>query len=347
MPSINDEILILEALEEAAQAAVKVQSFAFLRYKTTAIRKQSSIVWVVTKVEYVYNYSLLLSNEFSNSSVIVPKDIINQCAQIRYALNEGPNADSAQKLLHLLQQHDYIIELLKTQHRYLMHLFFSHIEVAKHTAKCSEVLIVDSTYKMNVYKYLLVSAVGVSNIANEKGSLKTFQIAMAWIENENKDVFMSDRDKTLCNVFKEIFSEADKMLYTWHLVEQNLKINCYKLFENDDDYLEFKKVIKTLQLAFNEEHIKVAMKSITNAAKKAYDLKKSVIYVETLMEDSKLWIYAFTKNYCHMSISITAYAESSYSAFKHAIETASELETVFKKIDQQMRMQHLKVVIHT
>ncbi|CAG8662725.1 10934_t:CDS:2 [Cetraspora pellucida] len=365
MPSVNDEFLTLEALEEAAQAAAKAQGFAFSRCKTTTIRKQSSMVWVVTKVEYVHNHSLLLSdevlsfpqhrklninqkkllnelhiigtpthiittaiNQFSNGGVIVPKDVVNQRARIRYVLNEGPNADSAQKLLRLLQQCDYIIELLKTQHGYLTYLFFSHIEAAKHTVKCPEVLIIDSTYKTNVYKYPLVTTMENENEESYKWVLKTLRNRVYNIYSCLPSVFMLDRDKALCNASKKIFPEADKMLCTWHLVEQNLKTNCHKLFENDDDYLEFKKAVETLQLAFDKEHIKVAIKSITNTAKKAYDSKKPVIYVKTLMEDSKLWIYAFTKNYYHMGILTTTHAESSHSAFKCAIETASGLETV-------------------
>ncbi|CAG8654109.1 7086_t:CDS:2 [Cetraspora pellucida] len=39
-----------------------------------------------------------------------------------------------------------------------------------------------------------------------------------------------------------------------------------------------------------------------------------------------------------MGISTTAHAESLHSAFKHAIETVSELETVFEKIDQQIHI---------
>ncbi|RIB14125.1 hypothetical protein C2G38_2196027 [Gigaspora rosea] len=88
IPNVNDKFSTLEALEEAAQAAAKVQ---------------------------------------------------------------GPNANSAQKLLRLFQQCDYMIKLLKTPDRHLTHLFFPHIEAAKHTAKRYEVLIIDATYKTNVW----------------------------------------------------------------------------------------------------------------------------------------------------------------------------------------------------
>ncbi|CAG8654131.1 7087_t:CDS:1 [Cetraspora pellucida] len=126
------------------------------------------------------------------------------------------------------------------------------------------------------------------NEESYKWFLKTFCNRVYDIYSCLSSVFMSDRDKALCNASEKFFPETDKMLYIWHLVEQNLKTNCCKLFENDDDYLEFKKAVETLQLAFDEEYIKVVIKSITNAAKKAYNSKKPVTYIKTLMEDSKL-----------------------------------------------------------
>ncbi|CAG8593776.1 2118_t:CDS:2, partial [Scutellospora calospora] len=119
LPSVNDEFLTLEALEEATQAAAKAQGFAFSRRTSnleghdskspfivlqytkgekwpTATKKQLSIVWIITKVEYTHNHLLLSSNEllhelnivgtltriitsainqFSNSGIVVPKDI--------------------------------------------------------------------------------------------------------------------------------------------------------------------------------------------------------------------------------------------------------------------------------
>ncbi|CAG8787781.1 2477_t:CDS:2 [Dentiscutata erythropus] len=357
LPNVDDMFLTLEALEEAAQAAAKAQGFAFSRQnsnlkenhnrspyivlqctKTTVIKKDLSIVWIITKTEYVHNHLLLqldetvslpqhrnLSidqkkllyelhnistptriittaiNQLSSGGIIMPKDVVNKHARIRYALNEGPNADSAQKLLRLLKQRDYMIEVLKTPDGHLTHLFFSYVEAIMHVAKCPEVLIVDSTYKTNIYKFSLVSAV---------------YEAYGCIPN----VFMSDRDQALRNASNKVFLEANKMLCIWHLIEQNLKTNCYKLFDNNDDYLEFRTQVRALHLTFDKKHINAAMNSIKIAAKKARDPQKPLIYIGSLMKDSELW---------------------------RAIETASGLETVFEAIDQRMRVQHLKTFMHT
>ncbi|CAG8844811.1 15738_t:CDS:2, partial [Gigaspora margarita] len=250
---------------------------------------------------------------------------------------------------------------------YLTHLFFSHVEAAKCVAKCPEVLIVDATYRTNIYKYPLISAIGINNISNEKGVLASYQIAMAWVDDESEasytwflqtlrtkiynaygclpDVFMSDRDQALRNASSKVFPESNKMLCVWHLLEQNLKVNCRKLFKNDEDYEMFKKEVEALRFTESEKEISQSLNAVKKAAEKSHSPEKVEAYIQTWMKDSKLWILAYTKRFCHMGISTTGRSESSHSTFKRAIETASNLESVFHQIDQVMRLQHLKAAI--
>ncbi|CAG8739589.1 29372_t:CDS:2 [Gigaspora margarita] len=158
---------------------------------------------------------------------------------------------------------------------------------------------------------MCANAIGINNISNNRRALASYQIAIAWIENESKasytwflqtlcnkiydiygclpNVFISNRDQALKNAFSKVFSESDKMLYVWHFLEQNLKVNYHKLFKDDNDYREFKKE----------------------------------------------------------GISITGQSELSHSAFKRAIEMASDLKSVFYQIDQALNLKHLKSTEHT
>ncbi|CAG8833035.1 40353_t:CDS:2, partial [Gigaspora margarita] len=303
-------------------------------------------------------------NKIDNGGIIHPKDVVNERARIRLALNEGSNENSTQKLLKLLEERNYIVVPLKTTKGYLTHLFFSHVEAIKCVARCPEVLIVDSTYKTNVYKYPLVSAVGVNNISNEKGALASYQIAMAWMEDESEasyiwflqtlrtriyefygcipEVFMSDRDQALRNAASKVFPESNKMLCVWHILEQNLKTNCRKFFKEDDDYQVFKKEVEALRLTLYEENIPELLNAVKKAAEKSHTSEKVMAYINTLMKESNTWISVYTKQFCHMGISTTGRSESSHHAFKQAIETAKDLESVFCSIDQTMRLQHLK-----
>ncbi|CAG8563470.1 4980_t:CDS:2 [Cetraspora pellucida] len=299
MPKVDAKFETLEAFEDAAKLAAKVNRFAFAR-KDTAV------------------------NEVIDGGIICTKDIINEHACIRYALNE---------------------------------------------ARCPEVLIVDATYKTNIYKFPLVSAIGINNVSNKKEALASFQIAMAWMENESEasytwflqtlcteiyntysclpNIFMSDKDQALRNASSKVFSESNKMLCVWHILEQNLKANCCKLFKTNDDYEAFKKEVVGLHFTTVEEQISQSLNSVKKAAEKAYTPEKVESYIQTLMKDSKMWISAYTKWYCNMGISTTGCCESSHSAFKRAIETASNLNSVFRKIDQTMCLQHLKASMRT
>ncbi|CAG8843933.1 26994_t:CDS:2, partial [Gigaspora margarita] len=286
---------------------VYIRAVAVKCHLTTDVTKVK-IVWNITKVALVHNHPLLkfdevatfpqhrtinlsqkrliqqlhnsnaptrvimtAANKIVYSGIIHPKDIVNEHAHIRFALNEGPNDDPMWKLLRFFEECSYIVIPSKTAKGYLTHLFF-HTELAKCIAKCPEVLIVDSTYKTNIYKYPLVSAIGINNISNKKGVLASYQIAMAWIEDENQ---------VLRNAMAKVFPQSNKMLCIWHLLEQNLKTNCHKPFENENDYELFKKEVEALCFTSEKEKIPKSLNAIKKAAEKAHDPEKAISYIQT------------------------------------------------------------------
>ncbi|CAG8804216.1 32470_t:CDS:2 [Gigaspora margarita] len=335
MPKVDDKFELLEAFKDAAKSAAKANRFAFAR-------KNSNLTGCQQKSPYVILQS---ANKVIDGGIICTKDIVNKCARIRYALNKGSNNDSAQKLLKLFE------------------------ESAKCMARCSKVLIVDATYKTNIYKFPLVSAIGINNVSNKKGALASFQIAIAWIEDESEasytwflqtlcieiyntygcllDVFILDRDQALRNASSKVFPESNKMLCVWHILEQNLKANFHKLFKTDDDYEVFKKEVVGLYFTTVKEQISQSLDAVKKAAEKAHMPEKVESYIQTLMKDSRMWISAYTKWHCNMGISTTGQCELSYSAFKRAIEIANNLDSVFHQIDQAIRLQYLKASMRT
>ncbi|CAG8835245.1 8504_t:CDS:2, partial [Gigaspora margarita] len=196
------------------------------------------------------------ANEVIDSGIICTKDVVNKCARIRYALNEGYNNDLAQKLLKLFE------------------------EPAKCVARCSEVLIVDATYKTNIYKFPLVK--------DETEAPYTWFLQTLCTEIYNTysclpDVFISDRDQALRNASSK------------HILEQNLKANCHKLFKTDDDYEVFKKEVMNLRFITVEEQISQSLSAVKKAVEKAHTPEKVESYIQTLMKDSTMWISAYTK----------------------------------------------------
>ncbi|CAG8525863.1 11929_t:CDS:2, partial [Gigaspora margarita] len=261
---------------------------------------------------------------------VYTKDIVNECARIRNALNEGSNNDTTMQLLQKLEERNYIVRHLLLVDGYMRNLFFTHIEAARHTAVCSEVLIVDATYKTNLYKLPLINAVGVSNIGNAK-SLNTYQIAMAWVENEKEytyewflntlkeviynayfcspEVFVSDKSQALRNAANKVFPDAKKMLCIWHMLAQNLQTACRKFFDSDEDY--DKLLLSVQKVAYAEE---------MNIVEEAFDEVKKAA----------------------MKIQSTQRAEGSHGNLKKAIEAASGLDQVFSHIDRAFRQHQLQ-----
>ncbi|CAG8826309.1 39282_t:CDS:2, partial [Gigaspora margarita] len=210
-------------------------------------------------------------NNISNSRIVLSKDIINERARIKFALNKGPNNNSTQGFLKLLEKRDYMVVPLKTIKKYLIHLFFSHIKAAKCVAKCSEVLVMDSIYKTNIYKYLLVSAIGINNIGNERGSLVSYQITMAWIKNKSKasytwflktlqskiydayscllNVFMSDRDQALRNASSKLIFE-----HIWYAFKKKVEALRFTEFEEEIHslWMQLRRQLKNLTLLKSE-----------------------------------------------------------------------------------------------
>ncbi|CAG8631019.1 10432_t:CDS:2 [Cetraspora pellucida] len=175
MPKVNDEFKSLEALESAANLAAKVNRFAFSRKDSNLTRHEDEVATLSQHHTINLTQKCLIiqlhdsntptciiiaaANKDVGDRIIHPKDIINEHACIRFALNDAVKG-------------------------YLT-LFF-HTKLAKCVAKCPEVLIVDAIYKTNIYKYPLVSTIGINNICNKKVVLASYQIAMSWIKDETE-----------------------------------------------------------------------------------------------------------------------------------------------------------------
>ena len=253
----------------------------------------------------------------------------------------------------MLEERGYTMRK-KEKEGYLHHLFFTHKDSATKVMQCPEVLIVDATYKTNVYKMPLINCVGVDNIGNSK-SLHTFQIGMAWVSNEVKEtytwfleqlkmviyditntypeVIMTDKDLALRSAADKVFPGAKKMLCIWHMLAQNLHTSTQKYFDSKDDYDNFAAAVKSYAYATTDALVTEAFDKITITTKKSKNASKIMEYLDTWKSDRSCWMQLYTQHYPHMGIHSTQRGEGSHSALKTAIEAASGLEQVFGHID--------------
>ncbi|CAG8812525.1 21135_t:CDS:2, partial [Cetraspora pellucida] len=329
-----------------------------------AVLNENTRTWVVTSSKSVHNHELLipsqihclpqhrhLNTEQKELVHIMLKNIINERDRIKNALNEGTNHDTTMCLIKMLEERQYILHHLLTKDGHMLNLFFTHIEAARQVAICSEMLIIDATYKMNLYKLPLINAVGISNIGNAK-ALNTYQIAMAWVANEQEptyewflltlketiyniffcspEVFVSDRALALRKAADKVFPEAKKMICIWHMFAQNLRTTCRKFFDSDEEYNELLLAVQKVVYAEEMNKVEKAFKEISQVTMKSKDPEYIQNYLEEWKKDAECWMHS------------TQRAEGSYSTLKKAIEASSGLEQVFLHIDRAFHQHQLQ-----
>ncbi|KAG1440553.1 hypothetical protein G6F56_011870 [Rhizopus delemar] len=124
-----------------------------------------------------------------------------------------------------------------------------------------EVVVIDTTYKMNLNQMPVVNIVGVDNISSEYGSssLKTFFIATVivsdektitfdwilkilrneiWSEENMPGVFVTNDDKALGRSLENIFLEVPRTLCAWP-IRMNFKAKVTTAFAEEENRVTF------------------------------------------------------------------------------------------------------------
>ena len=120
-------------------------------------------------------------------------------------------------------------------------LFFAHPTSIELLRAFPQVLLMDCTYKTNIYRLPLLHIVGVTSTG------LTFCVACAFLEAEKEDnyswacqtlrvlmdehslpnVIVTDREKALMNAIEGTFPQTTNLLCRWH-INKNLLANCKK-----------------------------------------------------------------------------------------------------------------------
>ncbi|GJX86347.1 FAR1-related sequence 5-like protein [Tanacetum coccineum] len=151
-------------------------------------------------------------------------------------------------------------------------LFFVHPTSYEIWHAFSHVLIIDATYKTNVYNMPFVQIVGVTS------TRKTFCIAFVFISEEKEEnykwaveqlkwtlnecmharVIVTDRELTLMNACEKVFPHANHLLCRWHISQNILKncrqtIRCFKIHTRKEAKLscESKRLRRQIPIVFH------------------------------------------------------------------------------------------------
>ena len=122
-------------------------------------------------------------------------------------------------------------------------IFWSHLDAVKLFNAYNLVFLIDSNYKTNRYRLLLLDIAGVTSTG------MTFSVAFAYLEGECLNnvvwalerfrvlflirdalpgVIVTDKDLTLMNAVKTVFPECTNLL-CWFHIDKNLKAKCKSL----------------------------------------------------------------------------------------------------------------------
>ena len=192
------------------------------------------------------------------------KDVHNACQQIKG--EKGVGYDPMQQLENLLVENHFTYYTRENDTTNAVEdIFFVHKHSFTMWCAFPHVLMIDATYKTNMYNMAFVQVVGMAS------TNQSFSIAHAFIAAEKADnylwvleriksmlgdcmeprVIVTDRELALMNACDQIFPNAYKFLCRFH-IQQNILRNSKKAF-NDKEWKQFLRSFSTLCESPTEE----------------------------------------------------------------------------------------------
>ncbi|MFS7994053.1 putative MULE transposase domain, FHY3/FAR1 family [Helianthus anomalus] len=180
----------------------------------------------------------------------VQKDVQNVVAKIRAKQRQG--LTPMQSLENVLMNNDFIYETREEPGTEIVtEIFFLHRDSRVMWRAFPHVLLIDATYKTNIYNMPFIQIVGMTP------TNKSFIIAHAVVSKERGDnfvwvlervksmldecmeprVILTDRDLALMGACAKVFPDASRLLCRWH-IQQNVMKHCKGAF-TDDDWKKF------------------------------------------------------------------------------------------------------------
>ncbi|KAJ0489592.1 putative transcription factor FAR family [Helianthus annuus] len=195
---------------------------------------------------------------------LIPKDIHNAVQKINAEKNVGNSP--MQKLENILIEKNYTYYMRTNEiSNEVEDVFFVHEKSFIMWCAFPHVLMIDATYKTNMYNLPFVQVVGMTS------TNKSFTAACAVISAEKSEnylwvlqriksmlagcmeprVILTDRDFALMNACEQVFPKAHKYLCRFH-IQQNINKNSKRKF-SDKEWKEFVRTFWTLCESTTEE----------------------------------------------------------------------------------------------
>ncbi|MCL7044171.1 hypothetical protein MKW94_011910 [Papaver nudicaule] len=143
----------------------------------------------------------------------------------------GDGRTSIQEFMHLCAENHYIVRTRTNMMEEVTDLFFAHPQFADLANTFHDFVILDNTYKMNLYDMPLL------NMVSHTSTKAPFTVALCFMQFEREanfvwaleklkglylyenvpNLFLTDCDQALINAVKVVFPTSKHLLCTWHI----------------------------------------------------------------------------------------------------------------------------------
>ncbi|XP_074277343.1 protein FAR1-RELATED SEQUENCE 5-like [Silene latifolia] len=249
--------------------------------------------------------------------------------------------NTAQQMLALVVEAKYVHwHEIDFKSKELTHIFMAHPEAIKLFRAYPYVVLMDSTYKTNIYKNPLIEMVGVTptgssfliacsmtpteSYVNYKWLLRKLDAILDVTGVVSPAVFVIDRELGLISAFEQVYPRAEHLLCRWHV---NKAINAKAL-------TSFRAESMRKHVIANEEDgwIKVINAVTEESFQRAWQCfqRKFVLY--------------YTNEVLHFGNTATSRVESAHSLLKAWLKSKHlTLDSMWSRIHGMLESQHSKI----
>lgn len=253
-------------------------------------------------------------------------------------------------MVELCKHEDWYMACTKDEQGRINRLWFAKTSAQKILKLNYEVLLMDCTYKTNVYRMPLCILNGVTGLnttfyvgfcfLTKEGCedyvwvLNCYKNLIESIDVPDPTVYITDSESGLIPAIPHVFPQKKHLLCLWH-INKNVLINCRPWFEGEDEkWKEFLAAWKTVLYAKTEE----AFDEVWNAMQLKYDDDLvPMLYLQDLVRNHKEKIIkCFTDRVQHFGNTSTSRSEGSHP--KSKMEFKSSTSESFVLFNDQYSM---------
>lgn len=297
-----------------------------------------------------------LGETFGKESAPDIRQIYNLTSNIRHEARKGLN--HAQHMLAMAQKYHYTYFFEKDYDtNRLTYVFMSHPEGLRLLRSYPYVIIIDSTYKTNLYKMPLVEIVGITPVG------KTFLIAYALMFDETKESYVwlleklrgvldagvepeaivTDAELGLGSAIEIVFPACRHLLCEWH-IEKNVEANAKLKLQSGDEGAEF--VNKRWKPLVYSTDVGRYLRSKERLQQNHDSRRRNLVrYLHsTWLVHERKFVRCYTNEVLHFGTRTTSRVESAHAVLKEWLGSSTcALDSVWERVHSSFVRQHVEI----